>query len=61
MTYFMEFRWINSETICWRTGGADRQTDEEYDNGKSCQERMITPEDGNLTLAYRLSTALTIL
>jgi hypothetical protein len=36
----------------WRT---DRQTDKGYDNGISCQERMITPEDGSLTLAYRLS------
>jgi hypothetical protein len=41
----------------WAT---DRQTDKEYDNGISCQERMITLEDGNLTLAYRLSTVLTI-
>jgi len=30
----------------------DRQTDKGYDNGISCQERIITPEDGNLTLVY---------
>ena len=40
--------------------GTDGQTDKGYDDGISCQEWMITPEDGNLTLAYRLYTALTI-
>jgi hypothetical protein len=40
--------------------GTERQTDKGYDNGIAYQERMITPEYGNLTLAYGLSTALTI-
>jgi len=36
----------------WRT---HRQTYKGYDNGISCQERMITPEDGNLTHCGRVT------
>ena len=47
MTYFMELRWIDSERE-YAGGMGDGQTDKGYDNSISCQERVITPEDGNL-------------
>jgi hypothetical protein len=51
--------WLYSETE--HAGGlGDGKTDKGYDNDIACQERMITSEDGNLTQAYRLSTAPTI-